>query len=66
MIEIISPAGFENFFRELTEIASAGPPDLADLSALADRYGLETGRPAWLPDVINRFGLTPPPGFDDA
>ncbi len=27
MIEIISPSGFENFFRELSEILAAGPPD---------------------------------------
>src|SRR5215467_8459713 len=28
MIEVISPAGFENFFRELSEVLSAGPPRL--------------------------------------
>ena len=26
MIEVISPAGFEHFFRELAEIVAAGPP----------------------------------------
>ncbi len=35
MIEIISPAGFENFFYELSELVAAGPPDLAQMGALA-------------------------------
>ena len=28
MIEVISPAGFEHFFRELTDLTAAGPPDM--------------------------------------
>jgi hypothetical protein len=36
MIEIISPAGFENFFHELSEMLGAGPPDMAQISALAE------------------------------
>jgi quercetin dioxygenase-like cupin family protein len=62
MIEVISPAGFEGFFRELADMTAAGPPQLADISALADRYGLQFGRPEWLPGLISRYGLTPPPG----
>ena len=27
MIEIISPAGFENFLHELSELVAVGPPD---------------------------------------
>jgi hypothetical protein len=30
--------------------------------ALADRYGLQFGQPDWLPDLIARYDLTPPPG----
>jgi len=26
IIEVISPAGFEHFFREMAELAAAGPP----------------------------------------
>ncbi|MFE2141429.1 cupin domain-containing protein [Streptomyces sp. NPDC059456] len=64
MIEIISPAGFEHFFRELSEMLADGRPPAEDaLAALAAKYGLEFGRPDWLPDIISRFGLTPPPGF---
>ncbi|MFF4852541.1 cupin domain-containing protein [Streptomyces sp. NPDC001194] len=64
MIEIISPAGFEHFFREMTEMLADGQPPPEDaLPALAAKYGLVLGRPAWLPDVIARYGLTPPPGL---
>jgi quercetin dioxygenase-like cupin family protein len=60
MIEIISPAGFENFFRELSELLTAGPPDPEVLMPLAARYGLQFGQPDWLPDVVARYRLTPP------
>ncbi|NNN31911.1 cupin domain-containing protein [Streptomyces sp. S3(2020)] len=63
MIEIISPAGFENCFREIAEMLADGPPPSTDaIPALVAKYGLEFGQPKWLPDVISRFGLTPPPG----
>jgi len=62
MIEVISPAGFEEFFRELTDMTAVGPPDPADVGALGARYGLPFAQPAWLPDVIARYGLTPPLG----
>src|SRR5579859_3778364 len=63
MIEVISPAGFEHFFREMADLTADGPPPAEDaVPILAAKYGLELGRPAWLPDVISRFGLTPPPG----
>ena len=59
MIEIISPAGFECFFRDLADLLTAGSPSLADTAALAQSYGLEFGEPDWLPDVIARYGLDP-------
>ena len=62
MIEVISPAGFEHFFREMADLTSAGPPQLPEVMALADRYGLQLGQPDWLPDLITRYHLTPPPG----
>ena len=62
MIEVISPAGFEHFFREMADLAAAGPPQLPEVMALADRYGLQFGQPDWLPDLIARYHLTPPPG----
>jgi quercetin dioxygenase-like cupin family protein len=60
MIEIISPAGFEHFFREVVEMVEAGPVTAAQGSELAGRYGLAFGEPAWLPDVIARFRLDDP------
>ena len=62
MIEVISPAGFENFFRELADLTAAGPRQVSGIMALADRYGLQFGQPDWLPGLISRYGLTPPPG----
>ncbi|MFF7244448.1 cupin domain-containing protein [Embleya sp. NPDC008237] len=62
MIEVISPAGFEHFFRELADLVADGPPAPDAVFALGAGYGLEFGRPDWLPDVIARYDLTPPPG----
>ena len=62
MIEIITPAGFERFFRELSESLEGGPPDMEALVELAGRYELPFSEPDWLPEVIERYGLTPPTG----
>lgn len=63
MIEVINPAGFEGFFDELSALLAGGPPLPEAVAEIAARYGLEFGRPDWLPDVISRYNLTPPPGF---
>jgi quercetin dioxygenase-like cupin family protein len=60
MIEVISPAGFEDFFRDMTDLTVSGPPAREDVAALAETYGLQFGTPEWLPDVIARYDLTPP------
>ena len=62
MIEVITPAGFERFFHEFADMTDGGPPDFADVAELAARYQLPFSRPDWLPDVIARYDLTPPPG----
>lgn len=59
MIEIITPAGFEHFFREVCEMVAAGPSAVGDADAIAERYGLRFEEPDWLPDVIARYGLDP-------
>jgi hypothetical protein len=59
MIEIISPAGFEGFFRGFADLNDAGQIDLAAVAALAEQYGLPYADPDWLPDVIARYNLTP-------
>ncbi|MBA2266294.1 MAG: cupin domain-containing protein [Chloroflexi bacterium] len=61
MIEIISPAGFEGFFRGFADLNDAGPISPPDVAALAEQYGLPYAQPDWLTDVIERYGLTPPP-----
>ncbi len=56
ILEIISPAGFEHFFRELSERGGAIDADPDELVALAARYGhsfqLES-----VPELLERFGL---------
>jgi len=61
MIEIISPAGLEHLFRDVADLAAADPPALDQMAALAANYGLEFGDAEWLPDVIARYQLNPPP-----
>jgi hypothetical protein len=63
MIEVISPAGFEDFFREFVDMTDAGPADPSRIAALSERYQLPFGRPDWLAGVIARYDLTPPPGM---
>lgn len=62
MIEIISPGGFEGFFRELADLVASGPPSAEARLELTERYGLEFAEPSWLPEIIQRYDLTPPPG----
>lgn len=62
MIEVISPAGFERFFREFVEMSAAGRPSREEIRRLGERYELPFAQPDWLPDVIARYDLTPLPG----
>ena len=62
MIEIISPGGFEGFFRELSDLIASEQMDFDALKRIADAYGLELARPDWLDDIIKRYDLTRPPG----
>ena len=61
MIEIISPAGFEGFFRGFADMNDAGPIDLDAVRELATEFGLPYAQPDWLDDVITRYNLAPPP-----
>jgi len=56
ILEIISPAGFEKFFRELVDlggVANAPPQALAELCS---RFELEID-PGSIPGLIERFGV---------
>ena len=61
MIEVISPAGFEGFFRELTDMTAVGAPIRPTSPAPGRPYGLPFAQPDWLPDVIARYDLNPLP-----
>jgi len=56
ILEIISPAGFEQFFAELDDLGGAmqAPPDV--LAALCARYELDM-QPDTVPGLLERFGL---------
>src|SRR3954451_13937266 len=62
MIEIISPGGFEGFFRELAALVADGPPSQEARVELGERYGVESAEPSWLPDIIKRYNLNPVSG----
>jgi quercetin dioxygenase-like cupin family protein len=57
MIEVISPAGFELFFRAVVDMLEAGDADPERGAALAAEHGLQFVDTPWLADVIRRFGL---------
>ena len=56
ILEIISPAGFENFFRELSDMGGALRSDPDELTALAERYGHYFKLDS-VPELLERFGL---------
>jgi quercetin dioxygenase-like cupin family protein len=71
IVEVITPGGFENYFRELSELLVSPATDpagqgvrslheLPEFAELAERYGLTYGTPDWLDDVVQRYGLKPP------
>src|SRR5215471_21519608 len=55
ILEIISPAGFENYFRELGAELRSGPPNPQRLTALCSRYELDIDLNS-IPSLIERFG----------
>jgi mannose-6-phosphate isomerase-like protein (cupin superfamily) len=57
IIEVISPAGFEDFFREIRAAFPPGEaPDLDLVTEINARYGLEMDL-ASVPGLCERFGL---------
>ena len=59
LLEIISPAGFEQYFAELVSLGGSTRAAPEVLSALAARYGLEVD-PRSIPELVSRFELTLP------
>jgi mannose-6-phosphate isomerase-like protein (cupin superfamily) len=56
ILEIISPAGFEHFFRELAERIERGETDMSELSP---KYGIEFDMES-VPRLCEQHGLTHP------
>jgi mannose-6-phosphate isomerase-like protein (cupin superfamily) len=56
ILEIISPAGFEGFFRELVDMGGVTQADPEAFAQLRDRYGLEM-QPETVPELLERFDL---------
>jgi mannose-6-phosphate isomerase-like protein (cupin superfamily) len=57
ILEIISPAGFERFFEELTALEESGAADPATVVALAAGFGCELD-PSTVPALLERHHLT--------
>jgi mannose-6-phosphate isomerase-like protein (cupin superfamily) len=56
ILEIISPAGFERFFHELSDMGGVVEADPDTLTDLCARYGLEM-QPDTVPSLVDRFGV---------
>jgi mannose-6-phosphate isomerase-like protein (cupin superfamily) len=59
ILEIISPAGFEDFFKELSDMGGVANADPETLAELNERYGLEM-QPDTIPGLVERFGVVFP------
>ena len=56
ILEIISPAGFERYFRELAALGGPLKASPEQFAELVQRYGFES-RPETIPELLQRFGL---------
>jgi mannose-6-phosphate isomerase-like protein (cupin superfamily) len=56
ILEIISPAGFERFFKELVDLGGIAQATPEQFGELTQRYGLEV-QPDTIPGLLQRFGL---------
>jgi mannose-6-phosphate isomerase-like protein (cupin superfamily) len=56
ILEIISPAGFEQYFGAIVDMTAGGGIEPAALGELAARHGLEV-QPDSIPGLLERFGL---------
>ena len=56
LLELISPAGFENYFRELAPLLAATDRDEAAIGEVVTRYELEIDF-STIPELAERHGL---------
>jgi quercetin dioxygenase-like cupin family protein len=57
LLEIISPAGFENYFEELIKLFAGGRPKPEVIASVAGRYGLELDF-ASIPKLVSEQGVS--------
>jgi quercetin dioxygenase-like cupin family protein len=73
IVEVITPGGFEGYFRELAELLAGSQPggqaepdahmrlhESDAFAKLAKKYHISYGSPPWLDGVIERYRLNPP------
>jgi mannose-6-phosphate isomerase-like protein (cupin superfamily) len=56
ILEIISPAGFEQFFAELVDLGGVAQASPEQLGALCQRFALDMD-PGSIPGLVERFGV---------
>ncbi|MEK6250680.1 MAG: cupin domain-containing protein [Actinomycetota bacterium] len=60
LLELISPGGFEQYFRDMAPLLNVeGPPDVAAIAEIQVKYGLSMDRDSIEP-LSERFGLSRP------
>ena len=60
LLEIIAPAGFEQYFEELDAcFRSDGPPDMDGITAVARKYQLEFAMER-VPELLAKYGVRMP------
>jgi quercetin dioxygenase-like cupin family protein len=58
LLEIICPAGLEQYFAELATLISAGgPPDFEKVGALQEKYGNPRAHPEWVAELTAKYNL---------
>ncbi len=60
LLEIIAPAAFAQYFRDIAPLLNSMPPDFEALRAVMARYGLAMDMDSMGP-LIEAHGLNPPP-----
>ena len=60
MIEVISPAGFDDLFRAVVDLTERGEAEMSKIVELANRYEVPLAEPDWLADIIERYQLSVP------
>jgi quercetin dioxygenase-like cupin family protein len=62
MVEVISPAGFDNLFRSIVDLTERGEAEMSQIVELANRYEVPLADPDWMAEVIQRYHLSVPTG----